>query len=76
MINDCVTEQKRKKMNRQQILDAISTMAKSQGFYRRLYDFLTNGSTAAEKEMVKLEEQNFGDIVDMVLFIEGFDVPL
>lgn len=58
-------------MNRQQILEAISMMAKSQGLYGRLYNFLTNGSNAAEEAMVTLEEQNFGDVVDLALFIEG-----
>ena len=57
-------------MNRQQILSAIANLAASQGFYGRLYDMLTNGSDEAEEALCMMEEQNFGDAVDMVMWLE------
>lgn len=58
-------------MNRQQILDAIKGLARSQGFYGRLYERLTDGSEDAEQALTQMEEQKFGDVVDMVLWIES-----
>ena len=58
-------------MNRKEILDTIKLLSAGQGFYGRLYNFLTNGSEEAENALDELEEQQFADAVDMVLFIEG-----
>lgn len=58
-------------MNREQILSAIKGFAMSQGLYGRMYEFLTSGTDEAEDTLTILEEQNFGDAVDMVMFIEG-----
>ena len=57
-------------MNRQEILSSIHSLSMSQGFYGRLYQFLTNGSDEAEEYMNKLEEQKFNDVVDLVMYIE------
>ena len=57
-------------MNRQQILDAIRSLAASQGFYGSLYNMLTNGSDEAEEALCVMEEQNFGYAVDMVMWLE------
>ena len=57
-------------MNREQILSAIGSLAASQGFYGRLYDRLTDGSDSAEDFLAAMEEQNFGDVVDMVIWLE------
>ena len=57
-------------MNRQEILSSIHDLSMSQGFYERLYQFLTGGSDEAEKYMAELEEQNFNDSVDLVMYIE------
>ena len=57
-------------MNRQEILSSIQSLSMSQGFYGRLYQFLTNGSDEAEEYMNKLEEQKFNDAVDLVMYIE------
>lgn len=51
-------------MNREQILAA------SQGFYGRLYERLTDGSEEAEDALTLMEAQNFGDVVDMVMWLE------
>ena len=58
-------------MNRKQILSTIKDLAMSQGLYGRMYEFLTSGTDEAEDTLTILEEQNFGDTVDMVMFIEG-----
>lgn len=58
-------------MNREQILSAIKDLAMSQGSYGRMYEFLTSGTNEAEEALTILEEQNFGDAVDMVMFIES-----
>lgn len=57
-------------MNRQEILSSIQSLSMSQGFYGRLYQFLTNGNDAAEEYLNKLEEQKFNDVVDLVMYIE------
>ena len=57
-------------MNKEQILDAIRSLAASQGFYGRLYDALTNGSEQSDEFLATMEEQNFGDVVDMVMWLE------
>lgn len=58
-------------MNREQILSTIKDLAMSQGLYGRMYEFLTSGTDEAEDALTILEEQNFGDAVDMVMFIES-----
>lgn len=57
-------------MNKKQILSAIQSLASSQGFYGRLYAALTDGSEEAENTLTIMEEQNFGDAVDMVMWLE------
>lgn len=58
-------------MNRKEILNAVSQLAASQGFYGRLYEALTSGTEEAEEFMQQMEEQNFGDVVDMVMWLES-----
>lgn len=57
-------------MNRQEILSAIKNLAASQGFYCRLYEKLTDGSEQAEQALDMMEQQNFKDSVDMVMWLE------
>lgn len=52
-------------MKRDKILETFKSLAKSQGFYGRLLDNIT------EEELDYLEEQKFKDAVDLILFIEG-----
>lgn len=54
-------------MNKNEILNSVKSLASSQGFYGRLYEELTNNDEA----LTYLEEQNFKDVVDMVLFLES-----
>ena len=58
-------------MNRKEILNAVSQLAASQGFYGRLYNALTSGTEEAEEFMEQMEEQNFSDVVDMVMWLES-----
>ena len=58
-------------MNKEQILDAIRSLAASQGFYGHLYNALTSGTEEAEEFMEQMEAQNFGDVVDMVMWLES-----
>lgn len=58
-------------MNKEQILDAIRSLAASQGFYGRLYESLTDGSEQADELLTTMEKQNFGDVVDMVMWLES-----
>lgn len=61
-------------MKREQILQAIKSLAMSQGFYGRLYNGLMElkcqDEDAYDGYMTSLESQNFSDAVDMVLFFE------
>lgn len=58
-------------MNKEQILSAILALASSQGFYGSLYDKLSDGSEASEEALSVMEEQNFSDAVDMVMWLES-----
>ena len=58
-------------MNKEQILDAIRSLAASQGFYGRLYDALTNGTEQADEFLATMEKQNFGGMFDMVMWLES-----
>ena len=61
-------------MKMSEILDAIASLARSQGFYGRLLRGLTevkeNDPERYGKIKNELEEQKFGSVVDMVLFFE------
>lgn len=58
-------------MNREQIINAIKSLANSQGFYGRLYEAITSGTEEAEEYLDLLESKDFSDVVDLVLYIEG-----
>ncbi len=53
-------------MDKEQILDAVAELACSQGFYGRLYCELLDNPEYLDY----LESQNFGDTLDMILFLE------
>lgn len=53
-------------MNREQILSAIRELAKSQGFYGRLLCQIEETPAILDE----LENRNFKDVVDMVMYIE------
>jgi hypothetical protein len=53
-------------MKRNEILNAIKSLSRSQGFYGRLLNEIENNDEILDV----LERQNFNDVVDMTLFIE------
>lgn len=61
-------------MKRDEILNIIKELAKSQGFYSRLYMELLNAQgnypEEYEKVMQELESKNFSDPLDLVLYLE------
>lgn len=61
-------------MKRQQILQTIKDLSKSQRFYGRLLRALTEAeetnSEGYEEFMSGLESQNFSDAVDLVIYLE------
>ena len=54
-------------MTREEILENIKMLAKSQGYYGRLLREIEEDETILDT----LEGQNFNDVVDMVLFLES-----
>lgn len=56
-------------MKKLEILATIKMLAKSQGFYGRLYERIT---TAENKDEIlqELENQNFKDSLDIIFFFE------
>ena len=56
-------------MTREEILGAIKDLAKSQGYYDRLLRAIEEDETILDT----LEEQNFNDVVDMVLYLESWE---
>lgn len=62
-------------MNREQIMETIRTLAKSQGLYGRILKSLEEAKNDApetyEAVMEALEFMQFKDEVDVVMFFEG-----
>lgn len=54
-------------MNREEIIDTILSLSKSQGFYKRIYDEIINN----EETLEYLECQNFKDTIDLIIFLES-----
>lgn len=58
-------------MNKQEILATIKSLAGSQGLYSRLYANLMELSQSERNKVLhELENKNFKDPVDLVMFIE------
>ena len=53
-------------MNKEEILQAIKDLAKSQGFYCRILQAIEEDATILDK----LAELNFKDSIDLVLYLE------
>lgn len=56
-----------KNMNKQEILNIVKRLAKSQGFYSNLYEELINNPEYLEE----LSKLNIKDEVDLILYLEG-----
>lgn len=71
IISERVIRRINESMSREEILSAIKNLARSQGSYGRMYQFLTSGSEEAEDMLQDLEDQCFKDTIDMVMYLEG-----
>lgn len=62
-------------MNREQIMEAIKQLAQCQGsysrFYRDLCEMREEDPDRFDKAMTMLEEKNFKDTVDLVMYLES-----
>ena len=62
-------------MKRIDIINTIKQLARSQGYYCRLYDQLMyiaeNDPIAFNEYMAELENKNFNSMLDVVLYFEG-----
>ena len=62
-------------MNREQIMETIRQLARSQGsygrFYRALCEMREEDPDRFDKAMTMLEEKNFKDAVDLVMYLES-----
>lgn len=58
-------------MKKEEILSAIRSLAASQGFYGRLLIALSSDEPDSIAYLEYLEEQNFKDVVDLVMFLES-----
>ena len=54
-------------MTREEILENIKMLAKSQGFYGRVLRAIEEDDSIIDT----LEEQNFKDVIDLVLYLES-----
>ena len=61
-------------MNAVQVIEVIKDLAKSQGFYSRMWQSIQENILTDEEEYENFqqfcEQQNFKDAVDLVLFFE------
>ena len=61
-------------MKRNEILEVIKSLARSQGFYSRIYnrliDLKENDIDSYNEIMESLESQNFKDSLDIVFYFE------
>lgn len=53
-------------MKKDEILNAITSLSKNQGFYKRLLEEINND----ESILNNLEQENFKDTIDLILFLE------
>ena len=59
-------------MKREEILELVKSLARSQWFYGRLYEAWTSASEEDQQAMKELlEAKNFKTWLDFILFIEG-----
>lgn len=57
-------------MTREEILENIRMLAKSQGFYGRILRAIEEDDSILDT----LEEQNFKDVIDLVLYLESWGI--
>lgn len=57
-------------MTTKEILEVVKSLAKSQGFYTRLYEFLNEDSEDSINYLNMLADKNFKDPIDLILYFE------
>lgn len=57
-------------MTREEILENIRMLAKSQGFYGRILRAIEEDDSILDT----LEEQNFNDVIDLVMYLESWGI--
>ena len=58
-------------MKKEEILNNIKMLANQQGFYGRILNTLEEMDESERNDVLQLlEEQNFQDVVDMVMYFE------
>lgn len=62
-------------MNRLEIMETFAMLARSQGSYTRMYNALREMEADQPDDydqlMTQLEEENFKDAVDLIMYVEG-----
>ena len=59
-------------MKRHEIENLFQTLSLSQGFYGRLLNSIYSAPEDVQNDYwAYMEEQNFGDALDVILFVEG-----
>lgn len=58
-------------MKREQILNVFKSLAYSQGAYGRLLQAIEDNPEQGDAFLNHLEEQNFNDEVDLILYLES-----
>lgn len=62
-------------MKREQIIQTIKTLSSGQGFYGRIFKQLSimeeNSPEQYEEVMEELEAQDFEDLIDLIMYMEG-----
>lgn len=62
-------------MNRLEIMETFASLARSQGTYTRMYNVLremeADDPDCYNAVMSQLEEENFKDAVDLIMYVEG-----
>lgn len=58
-------------MNKKQIKATLQSMAKSNGSYNRLIVQMDENPDAADKWLSELEQMNFSDEVELIMFLES-----
>ena len=62
-------------MKEKEIIESIKMLAQGQGFYGRLLsqllDMKENERKLYDRTIATLEKENFTDVVDLVMYLEG-----
>ena len=59
-------------MKKEEILNLFGVLAQSQGYYGRLLNSLMSADSDSREEFLSnLEEQNFSDGVDLIMYLES-----